>query len=441
VGATREARRISGRVPIAALALATTSVTLVTADERGAATGPAILWMDTRASAEADEITATAHPSLWFTGGRVSPEWMLPKALWLSRHETERYRAAARVVELHDWLVHRLTSVWTAGLGFACSGWSYVPQRGGWPADLLARLELGHARGGWPDAPRAPDGRVGAVTPEAAALCDLDAGAVVAEGTMDSYAAALACGVLSPRRLAVSLGSSSCYLAVTDEARGDPRLLGPVPDAFVADRYAVQGGQTSAGSVVRWFRSHFAPGVSLAELDTEADRWPIGAGGVRAIETFQGSRTPFRDPARRGALYGLNLAHDRGAVYRALLEAVAVGGRIILDALDEAYPTDYEIVACGGGTRSALWMQMHADALGLPLETLDAPDAAALGAAICAATCAGLYPDLASAADAMARRGEAYAPSPERAELYAGLRRDYVAAGNALASLSAQAPR
>ncbi len=434
VRATREARATTA-VPVSALALATTSVTLVTSDERSTPTGPAILWMDTRAAAEADEITRSGHPSLWYTGGRLSPEWMLPKALWLARHESERYRAAARIVELHDWLIYRLTGRWTASLGLTCSGWSYVPQRGGWPGDLLGTLGLEHARSGWPDLPQPPDAPVETLTPLAAGLCDLDSAVVVAHGTMDSYAAALACGVLTRERLAVSLGSSSCYLVEIDEPRADPRLLGPVPDAFEPGRFGIQGGQTSAGSVARWFQTQFAAGSSLVELDAEAARWPVGSGGVRAIETFQGSRTPHRDPSRRGAVYGLNLAHDRGAVFRALLEAVVIGGRGILDALRHSCPSIESVVACGGATHSPLWMQMHADALGLPLGTLDEPAAAALGAAICAATSVGMHPDLGSAAEAMTRRGATYVPNREAAGAYAKLLREYVAIGDALASL------
>lgn len=432
-GAIREVRR---RAPghLAALALATTSVTLVTADASGSPSGSAILWMDTRAAAEAEEITTLGHPALWYTGGRVSPEWMLPKVLWLARHEPERYATAARVVELHDWLLFRLTGNWTASLGLTCSGWSYVRERGGWPEDLLTHLGLERARRGWSDAPGAAHAPVGTVGTSAAALCGLEPGVLVAHGSMDSYAAALACGALTRGRLAVSLGSSSCYLAQIAEARSDPRLLGPVPDVFEPGRYCIQGGQTSSGSVIRWFRTQLAPDASLAALDAEAERWPIGAGGVRAIETFQGSRTPHRDPARRGALYGLSLAHDRGALHRALLEAVAVGGRVILDAMREISPSLGTIVACGGATQSPLWMQMHADALDMAVQTLDERDAAALGAAITAAVCAGIHPDLERAVAVMTRRGPTYEPSAGAVERFEGLRADYIAIGDALAA-------
>jgi ribulose kinase len=159
---------------------------------------------------------------------------------------------------------------------------------------------------------------------------------------------------------------------------------------------------------------------------------------VRAIETFQGSRTPFRDHARRGALHGLSLAHDRGAVYRALLEAVAIGAGVIVDAMGDTCPPFREIVACGGGTRSALWMQLHADSIGLPIETLDEPSAAALGAAICAAACSGLHPDLGSAAEAMTRRGPGYVPDPAAVGVIDALRAEYLDVSEALASARAR---
>jgi len=111
-----------GAAPLA-LSLASTAVTAVTVDAAGAPTGPALLWMDTRAAAEAAEITATGHPSLWYTGGQMSPEWMLPKALWLRRHQTARYAAARWLVELHDWLLYRLTGRWALASATASAEW------------------------------------------------------------------------------------------------------------------------------------------------------------------------------------------------------------------------------------------------------------------------------------------------------------------------------
>ena len=80
---------------------------------RGRPLRPALLWMDQRAFREADEISATGDPILRYVSGRVSPEWMLPKALWLKRNEPEIYDQADRIVECTDWMMFRLTGEWT----------------------------------------------------------------------------------------------------------------------------------------------------------------------------------------------------------------------------------------------------------------------------------------------------------------------------------------
>merc|ERR1712091_48400 len=93
------------------------------------------------------------------------------------------------------------------------------------------------------------------------------------------------------------------------------------------------------------------------------DHYPDGE-GCAALETFQGSRTPETDPKARGALYGLTLKHGRGHVWRALLEATALGTRASVDALTQGSEAKQDLALSGGATRSKLWLQMHADACG-----------------------------------------------------------------------------
>src|SRR5215813_13442481 len=97
------------RPPPLAMSVASTSVTAVAVGDDNAPIGPSLLWMDTRAASEATEITNTQHPCLGNTGGQVSPEWMLPKALWLARHDPARYSAARKIVDVHDWVLFHLT--------------------------------------------------------------------------------------------------------------------------------------------------------------------------------------------------------------------------------------------------------------------------------------------------------------------------------------------
>jgi len=387
--------------------------------------------MDTRAREEAVEITATEHRALWYTGGMVSPEWMLPKALWLKRHAPVRYGQARYLVEMRDWLMYRLTGEWALSLSTVSGEWCYVREHGGWPDDLLDTLGLADLPSKWPERVLPPGTVIGDVSRGAAAVTGLPPGLPIVQGLMDSYAAALASNVFAPGRLSLSLGSSSSYLALTPSPRFDPQLCGPVPDAFGAGTWTVHGGQTSAAATLRWFRDQLAPGSSFVLLDEEAASVPPGSAGVGALDTLQGCRTPFRDPTSRGVFWGMNLGHRRGHLYRALLEAVAFGGRQVMETIQQAGVTIDEIVACGGGSRSSLWMHMHADVLHVPITVLDGVHAAALGAAMCAAVGTGRHSTLQVAARAMMRAGVTYRPDPERAAVYQngfeGYRATYVA--------------
>jgi len=407
----------AGVTPLAC-SLSGTAVTVVTVDPAGEPTGPALLWMDTRAAAEAAEITATGHPSLWFTGGHVSPEWMLPKALWLRRHQPDRYRRARWLVELHDWILYRLTGHWALASATASAEWGYDPHAGAWPEDLLGQLGLADLPARWPATVLAPGAPAGTLRPDVAAATGLPSGLPVCQGLMDSFAAALACDGFRPGRVAMSLGSSSSYMALTADPVSDPRLLGPIRDALGPGTWLMQGGQTSAASLVRWFVTELGGGQDAAALDAEAAALPPGSDGVAALDTWQGSRTPHRDPARRGAFTGLALGHGRAHLYRATLESVAYGGRQITDALAEAGTPLDELVLTGGGSQSKLWCQIHADVIGRPLLRLTQPLPAALGAAICAATGAGAHATLRSAAAAMSQVVPCAHPDPARQPTY-----------------------
>ena len=94
---------------IAGIGLDCTACTVLPCREDGAPLRKALLWMDQRAFREAAEISVTRDPILRFVSGVVSPEWMLPKALWLKRHEPAVYGQASNLVECTDWFMHQLT--------------------------------------------------------------------------------------------------------------------------------------------------------------------------------------------------------------------------------------------------------------------------------------------------------------------------------------------
>ena len=387
---------------ITACSLASTAVSAVAVDSSNKPLNSSLMWLDTRAALEAEEITATGDGSLWYTGGVVSPEWMLPKALWLKRHEPALWSSARWFVDVHDWLLQNLTGRWVGATATASAEWGYDPA-GSWPNDLLEEVDLRDVVDRWPESFLEPGELVGTLTEEASSATGLPVGLPVVQGLMDSYAGAIACDVFRPGRVTVSLGTSSAYIGLMDTPVSDSRLLGPIRDGVGRGTYLAQGGQTSAGALVRWFCSELGGGLNASELDRTAAALAPGSEGVIAVDTWQGSRTPHRDPLRRGAFVGLSLAHRREHLYRAILESVAFGGRQVLEALLETGVKCSEIVIAGGGARSGLWTQIHADVLGVPVTPLAEARQVALGAAMCAAVGNGSFADLARAASQMSQ--------------------------------------
>ena len=116
-----------------------TACTVVATDADGEPLRPALLWMDQRAFQEAEIISGTGDPVLRFVSGRVSPEWMLPKALWLKRNEPEVYARARRMVECTDWMMYRLTGEWTLSLNHIAVKWNYARPTAAGPSNCWRR--------------------------------------------------------------------------------------------------------------------------------------------------------------------------------------------------------------------------------------------------------------------------------------------------------------
>ena len=127
-----------------------TACTVLATGKDGEPLRPALLWMDQRAFQEAEDISSTCDPVLRFVSGRVSPEWMLPKALWIKRNEPRTYANAYRLVECTDWMMYQLTGEWTLSLNHIAVKWNFARSDGGWPVKLLHAVELSDLVDKWP---------------------------------------------------------------------------------------------------------------------------------------------------------------------------------------------------------------------------------------------------------------------------------------------------
>jgi FGGY-family pentulose kinase len=397
---------------------------------------PALLWMDQRAFREADDLSGTADPILRYVSGRVSPEWMLPKALWLKRNEPDVYDRAERIVECTDWMMFQLTGEWTLSLNHVAVKWNYARPDGGWPIDLLRAVDLSDLLAKWPSE-IVPLGKgEGRLHERAARDLGVPAGIPVAQGGIDAYLGMLGLGATNDGDVAVIVGSSTCHLAQSRGGVFGSGAAGCYPDATVEGLYTLEAGQTATGSILDWYRRHFAGaeqveaerrGVHVFQvLDELAAAVAPCSEGLVVRDDWQGNRSPYKNPQARGAIAGLSLAHGPGHIFRAIYEATACGTRHILEDASAHGLNVERVFVGGGGARSALWLQIHADILKQPVHLARESEACALGAAMAAAVAAGCYRDFDEAARAMVAIERRVEPAAGNAGVYDELFGKYV---------------
>jgi ribulose kinase len=405
---------------VIALCVDTTCCSVVTLDRDGLPLRPAMIWMDVRSARQADAIAATKDSALRVNGagaGPVSAEWMIPKSLWIKENQREFFDRAEKIGEFEDYLNLRLTGRWVGSLNNMSVRWHYQSDHGGRPVTLLRTLGLEDLLDKWPKEVIAPGNVIGPLTSTAAEHLGLKAGTPVVQGGADAFIGMVGLGVTEPGEMAMITGSSHLHLGVAAKPVHKPGVWGTYMDAVYPGKAIIEGGQTSTGSVVAWFKRNFARDTSYDELNEAAGALEPGAEGLVVLDHFQGNRTPYTDAASRGAITGLTLKHTPVHVFRAMIEGICLGTRLIIDSFGEAFSAK-RIVAAGGPTNSRLWLQIHADTIGVPLELTEAPNAPALGCGILAAYGIGRFRTIEEGCKAMVRRKTIVEPDPKRTQLY-----------------------
>ncbi len=408
---------------IAAITVAATSCTLVCLDESGSPLRPAIIWMDVRADEEARDIAASGSPSLQLSGARhASAEWLPSKALWLSRHQPEIYERTAWLAEYADYLTWRLSGERVASQNNAAIRAYYDVENGGWARGLYESIGLDDLIDKLPDTVLPMGERVGKLAASAQEALDLPATVSVVTGGADAFVAQVGLGVINPGAMALITGSSHLMLLQSSSRVHGEGTFGSYPGAVVDGQYTVEGGQTSSGSMIGWFRrlvdDSDQPAEFFDSLTRLAEQLPLGSDGVLVLDHFQGNRTPYVDAKSRGIIAGLSLSHRKEHIFRAMIESICFGTENTLRQFREQGHVIDRVVACGGAVNSPFWLQTHADVSGTAIEITRVAEAATLGAAVLGAVGANVYSDLNEAAAAMVHADHTVEPNLDRHEQY-----------------------
>ena len=262
-------------------------------------------------------------------------------------------------------------------------------------------------------------------------------GTVLTNCGPDAFTAMAGMNALTPERFGLSIGSSTVHHLPTRGPVHIPGMWGPWCDVLMPDQWLAEGGQLATGLILRWFVANFgADARSEAErqglstyqlLDSQAEAIPPGSDGLVLLDYWKGNRTPYNDPSATGAIWGFTLNHTRAHVFRAILEGTAYGTAHNLSLMRDSGLSPDRIIACGGGAASRLWLQIHADACGLPVQVPHLRCAPSVGAAVNASVAAGLYGDVVEAAREMVTLEPPIDPDPATHDLYQEYLQHYIA--------------
>lgn len=359
----------SGIDPSSIRAVATSAIgpCMLPVDAAGEPLMNAVLYgVDTRAAKEIDDLTAEIGEAalLERCGNALTSQSMGPKILWLKRHRPEIFAQTAKVLTSTSFLVHRLTGAYVID-HYTAAGFSplYMADDLAWSTELADDII---------DPERLPElawstDIAGHVTAHAAGQTGLAEGTPVTAGTIDAAAEALSVGVGGPGDTMLMYGSTIFIITLTQARVRDARLW-YAPWLF-AGEHASMAGLATSGTLTHWFRDQLArdldPETAFTALAAEAESSPAGAGGLILLPYFSGERTPIHDPHARGVLFGLNLTHARGDIYRALLEGIAYGTAHVFETFAEAGEAPKRVLAVGGGTKNSVWAGATSDISGL----------------------------------------------------------------------------
>jgi len=427
-----------------------------------------ILWKDHTAVKEAEEINRLAKS--WggvdytkYEGGVYSSEWFWAKILHVLRDDPEVAAAAFSWVEHCDWMPAILTgetNPLTIKRSRCAAGHKAMWHEDfkGLPSEeFLVRLDplLKGLRSRLYEKTFTSDIPAGKLTGKWSEILELPEGITVGVGAFDAHMGAVG-GEIKPYYLSKIVGTSTCDMLVAPMKDMKDTLVkgicGQVDGSITPGMLGLEAGQSAFGDIYAWFknilswpleeilkksdfldknlREQIAEEIAskiIPELTLAAAKIDPAESGIIALDWMNGRRTPDANQALKGAIMGLNLGSDAPRIFRALVEATAFGSKKIVERFEQEGVRIEGVIALGGvAKKSPFVMQVLADVLNRPIRIAKSEQSVALGAAMFAATAAGIYPNVEAAQKAMGAGFDAeYLPDPEMAVKYRQLYEKY----------------
>jgi L-ribulokinase len=349
------------------------------------------LWKHHAAEPYARRIGAARPDFLRRYDMRTSSEWSLAKAWQVMEEDPGLWAATERWIDLGDWLVWQLTGTERRSASQAGCKNHWQPDQGGYPA-AAALDAIAPGLASWRDrlAPPSPLGTLaGPLTRAWQAATGIGPRVPVAVAVVDAAAAVPGSDVATPGIFVAAIGTSTCHMSLSAAPVAVPGIESTVFGGAINGLFDYCTGQPATGDMFGWLAGLLARygkattgeifAALLAELDPDAAPSPVAV-----MDSWNGCRTPLGRDDLGGRIAGLTMTTTPADIYRAMLEAAAMGMRYAHGLHARIGPLD-EIRVTGGMARFPAVMQLYADVIGQPLNANPTGLGSARGAAILAA--------------------------------------------------------
>ena len=409
-----------------------------------------VLWKDHTSVAEAAAINAHATKFdtnyLQYVGGIYSSEWFWAKLLHVLRADEKVAGAIHSWVEHCDWIPFVLTGgthVSEIKRGVCSAGhkglWS--ESFGGYPPDsFFSSLDpiLSGFTSKLPKETYTSDKPAGYLSENWAIRLGLNTHVVVAVGAFDAHMGAVG-GQIEPYYLSKVIGTSTCDMLVAPASEVKDTLVsgicGQVNGSIIPGMIGMEAGQSAFGDAYAWLKNILSWSLDLIEdeeeknkaaekimaaLTAQAALLPLDEKDEIAIDWLNGRRTPDANQMLHGAFAGLSLGTTAPKLFKALVEATCFGAKAIVERfVAQGIPVKGLIGLGGVAKKSPYIMQVMVDVLNMPIRIHKSEQTCALGAAMFAATAAGVYEKVEDAMHAMGQGFDAtYTPNESRVAYY-----------------------
>ena len=413
----------AGKYEIAGAAVCAMMIMPVFLDSGNQMIRPIIHWLDERLMTQSLQLKKQGKDAVLArtSGSLLTGEGTVNAVAWLQEREPEAYRKLAKFCMIKDLVRYHLTG--RLGTDYGDASGSLLLETRNWKWNEEAAREFGIPDSAFPDLLRAAE-VAGRVSREAAAQTGLKEGTPVAAGSGDGITTILGLGVIEDGQVGITVGSAGVVGIASSQFPEDTLHRNYIFCHPIADRWYSVMATAASGEVLKWYKTNIVRDdkYSYSDLDAEASRAPLEAGGVLFLPYILGSRNPHGNPTATGVFAGLRHMHNRDHLSRALMEGILFE---LLDLVSvqreilQAKPAGNSSAKLSGGiVRSRFWTQMLADVLGLDIGLTEVDELGTLGCAIMAATAVGAYRSIQDAVAGMVKDREVVGFDRDKHEVY-----------------------